>query len=410
MIKQLSGNIVIYGFTNALRVVVPFLMLPILTTYLTTTEFGLLSMIETTILFLFPFISLNIFSGISVEYYKLKKEELRHYISNAFLLSLLSFIFFMMLAYVFRATFEKSFSIPIMLVLSLPIFAVLRLSSQVVLSLLQMSNNPKYFAILVSIQTLVDFALSYLLVVMYTEGYWGRLAGIYIAYIIASIISIIYLYQKKYLGIFTFIYSSKILRYTLPLIPHVIGGVVIAMSDRYFIAYYVNNEVLAYYTVAYQLASVMLLLSVSVNQAWTPLLYRFLKEGNSGKKILNYSMGLMILFVLFGIIVSVSEDILFYFFVDEKFHQAKEYYLWLLIGFIFQSLYFLVTNFLFYESRTKTLALITFLGALVNLCLNYVLIQQYGTIGVAYATTITWVLFFIVTLSINILWYTRRDV
>jgi len=42
MINKLSQDIVTYGLTNSIRSLVPFIILPILTAYLTTEEFGYL--------------------------------------------------------------------------------------------------------------------------------------------------------------------------------------------------------------------------------------------------------------------------------------------------------------------------------------------------------------------------------
>ena len=66
MLKKLSGNILIYGGTNAIKSLVPFLMLPILTAYLSVSDYGVLSLIEVSILFLAPFITLNINSAIKI--------------------------------------------------------------------------------------------------------------------------------------------------------------------------------------------------------------------------------------------------------------------------------------------------------------------------------------------------------
>ena len=84
MIKKLSSSIVIYGGTNAIKSLVPFLMLPILTAYISPKEYGELSLIETTILFLLPFVMLNINGAINVEYFRRdNRSEYKQYVINA---------------------------------------------------------------------------------------------------------------------------------------------------------------------------------------------------------------------------------------------------------------------------------------------------------------------------------------
>jgi len=378
MTRLLSKNIIIYGGTNALKSLVPLLMLPILTTYLSLSDFGLLSLIETTILFVTPFILLNINAAINVEYFKVNHNTLKEYVTNALLLSFIAFCIIFGL-----------------------FFTLQELLTTVVLGLYQSRQESFKFAIYTLTQTIIDFTLSYVFVVVYKLGYIGRLEGTYISFFIFSSIGIYLLYKMDYLTKVTFKYTKDILNFGLPLIPHALSGTIMAMSDRYFISYFVGNDQVGLYTIAYQISALMLLVSISVNQAWSPMLFKLLKEKNI-KQVYKFTIYLFILFSLVAMIGYFLRDVLFYIFVDEKFYMAKEYFGWLLLGFFFQSLYFLVTNILFFEKKTKLLATMTVLGAIFNVILNYYFIHLYGTIGVAYATAITWGVFFILVSIINI--------
>lgn len=410
MINKLSQDIVTYGLTNSIRSLVPFIILPILTAYLTTEEFGMLSLIEVSILFLFPLVSLNVYAAINVEYFHLKKVQLSSYITNALSLSTISFVLLLLIVMFFSEQIESYIHLPISIIVLLPIFAVLRLFPQVVLGLLQVEQKSKSYFLFTLFQALFDLVLSYILIVMYKTGYVGRLEGTYISTFFMTGYAFYYLYKHDFLSSITFKYTRRILDFSLPLIPHILGGVIIAMSDRYFIVYYAGNEMLAYYTVAYQLSALMLLFGTSINQAWSPFLFRLLKESNKFQETVKYTGILMIVFLIFGALIYVIRDIAFMLFVDKNFYAAKEYFLWLLIGFIFQSLYFLVTNFIFFKKHTKILAKITFSGAILNLILNYFFIQRYDVIGVAYATALTWAVFFFVVLVVVLYLYKEEGI
>jgi O-antigen/teichoic acid export membrane protein len=399
--KLLSKNVIIYGGTNALKSLVPLLMLPILTSYLSISDFGVLSLLETTILFLTPFILLNINAAINVEYFKIEHQKLKKYITNALMLSFLASLLVLCVFSLFQTQIASLLKIDDGLVLFIVFFSVLRVLSSVVLGLYQSRQESFKYAIFILSQTLFDFLLSYIFVVIYHYGYIGRLSGTYLSLFVFSFIALYLLYKMDYLSKITFKYTKDILNFGVPLIPHAVSGTVMAMSDRYFISYFIGNDKVGLYTIAYQLSALMLLVSLSVNQAWSPMLFRLLKEKNM-KQIYKFTFILFILFAIVGISLYFMRDLLFFIFVKEHFYMAKEYYGWLLVGFTFQSFYFLVTNFLFYEKRTKLLASMTFMGAIINIVLNYIFIQQYGVIGVAYATAITWGLFFVSVLLIDI--------
>lgn len=401
MHKKLSKNIVVYGLTNMIKSLVPFIMLPLLTEYLTKEEFGILSLIETTILFLTPLILLNIGAAIKVEYFKVKQQVLSSYITNAFMLSFISFFIFLLIFSFFYKIIYTWIPIDKNLFIMLPLFAFLRVASTVTLVIYQAREEAKKFFLFTLFQTLVDFGLSYLFVVWLKYGYIGRLEGIYIAFFIASAIGVYLLIKMQYIVKINFYHTKEILKFGIPLIPHALGGTIIAMSDRYFISYYAGNEEVGLYVVAYQIAALMLLVGVSVNQAWSPMFFKML-QSRRYDKVQIYIYYLMILFIFIGIILYFIKDILFDLLVHQEFYEAKAFFGYLLLGFLFQSLYFLVTNLLFFEKRTALISGITVLGALLNMVLNYVLIQAYGTIGVAYATAITWGIFFLCVLAINI--------
>ncbi|WP_305838821.1 lipopolysaccharide biosynthesis protein [Photobacterium leiognathi] len=393
MIKLLSQNIIIYGFTNALKSLVPVLMLPILTRYLSVGEYGMLSLIETNILFITPFIILSINSAINVEYHKLDREILKNYITNAISVSVFSFFIISLFFLVFNDKLSYLLGLDNNIVIFLTTFVLLRLIITVTLGLLQISQKSVQFASYTISQTLVDFGLSFLFVVYYKNGYIGRLEGVYGSFFIFSIIGIIYLVKNDYVGKFNLNHTRDILIFCIPLIPHALGGTIIAMSDRYFIAHFYGAEDVGLYTISYQMSAILLLITMSINQAWTPIAFKLLNRKDI-KKYKQLSIFLMVLFLIFSTGVYFLKDVIFSVFVDDKFFKAKGYFGFLLLGFLFQSLYFISTNSLFFFKKTKVLAIITFLGSILNLILNYFFILKYGILGVAYSTAVTWFLFF----------------
>ncbi|MDG0817348.1 lipopolysaccharide biosynthesis protein [Bdellovibrio svalbardensis] len=396
MIRKIAGNVFIYGFVNGLKSLVPFIMLPILTRYILPAEYGVLNLTDTCILFLSPLLLLNVNGAISVEYFKLSGEDFKAYVLNALLVTLISFLLFCVVLFVVKDTLSGLIGIPSSLVLLLPLFTFLRVISSIVLVIYQASEKPLKFGIFSIFQTLVDFGLSYVFVVILGKGYLGRIAGIYGAFAASSVVGLVVLYK---MDIFskpkTLKFTKNILDFGLNLIPHSIGGVILAMADRLFISHYLGTEEVGFYSVAYQAGAVMLLLGTSVNQAWGPTLFKLLKKKEDWKTIKELTLAVGVGFVIFAGVVFALSDLIFKYLIAEKYLRAQVFFGYLLLGFLFQSLYFLFTNYLFFYNKTRILAVITFGGAVLNLILNYVLIQKYGTVGVAYSTAITWCCYFI---------------
>ena len=98
---NLGKSLSIYTIASLLNASIPFLLLPILTAYLTTEEYGLLSIIQIFIIFTLPFISINISSKLQIEYHHLDKNEFAILVNSILIIPimtiLLVIIFFILL-------------------------------------------------------------------------------------------------------------------------------------------------------------------------------------------------------------------------------------------------------------------------------------------------------------------------
>ena len=163
-LKKLSIDTIFYGAVSALKSLAPILLLPFLTVYLTPSEYGELSIIEVTILFLMPFISFSSHSSIKVEYFKLSELQLKEYISNAIVLSLLSFLCFFTIAFIFTEYISEKLNIAPIVVYLLPLFAFLRLLGEIFTALFHVKEKRIQFATFNLSQTISDLGLSILFV------------------------------------------------------------------------------------------------------------------------------------------------------------------------------------------------------------------------------------------------------
>jgi O-antigen/teichoic acid export membrane protein len=85
------------------------------------------------------------------------------------------------------------------------------------------------------------------------------------------------------------------------------------------------------------------------------------------------------------------------FLVGESFRAAGEMIIYIAFGFAFGGCYFMVTNYVFFESKTKFLALITCFSGIVNIPLMFILVEHNGITGAAQAFMLTNALNFIGT-------------
>jgi len=393
----------IYTITSIINAGVPFLLLPVLTYYLTTEEYGLLAIIQIFIIFIIPLISINIQSTIQLEYHDLSKEEFALWVSSVLLIPLVT-VFIICLLFILLESMINSFiNINIYWILSIPLIAFVQVVPQTILAIYKISERVMNYAKYQLALTLLNLLLTLFFVILLQLTWEGRLFAIFFTYLIFSFLGI-YLLIRMNLLVFRINkeYILQALKIGLPLILHVVSAVLFMMSDRLFISYYLGNEAVGIYSVGAQIAMIAMIIQQSFNQAWVPFLFKNLKIASieSKIKIIKVSYMAIIFFILLPFMIELINPLLFYFFINDKFIDSMQYVFWIALGYSLLGIYKVVTNYIFYKKRVKILSFMTFFSLIFNLILNYVLIHKYGSIGVAYGTAITIAIFFILAFLI----------
>lgn len=394
-----SKALSIYTITSIVNAGIPFFLLPVLTSYLSVEEYGLLAIIQVFIIFTIPFISINIQSTLQLEYHDLDKKEFALWVSSVLVIPLITIFGIIVAFIVFESLISRFINLSTLWILLIPMIAFMQIIPQVVLSIYKIKEEPLNYGKYQLFLTFVNLVLTLIFVILFNLNWQGRLEAIFLSYALFTFLGIFYLYKMKLIVFhIKMSYIQKALKLGTPLIIHVISGVLFMMSDRLFISYYLGNEELGIYSVGAQVAMIAMIIQQSFNQAWVPYFFKNLKIGKLENKIkiIKISYLAILFFILLPFIIELINPLLFHFFIDDKFSAAIIYVFWISVGYSFLGMYKVVTNYIFYEKRVKLLSLMTFTSLILNLILNYIFIHRYGSIGVAYATALTVAFFFII--------------
>jgi len=399
-IKALS----IFSISNVINAAIPFLLLPVLTNWLSTTDFGIVAMFQVLITILLPFVGFNSDGSIVRYYYEKDKIDYSLFISNAILLVIIGaiilipiFIFFGdFIIKILFTTDSKYIStnwlwIAILIVVGQNIF-------QIQQNLLQVQYKAIEYGIFRVLKTFLEISLSILLIKYLENGWIGRIQGQFFPTILFLVISLFLLYKRKWLVLKFDLPSIKMnLAYGLPLLPHVISGVILTFSDRIFISNMVSISETGNYAVGYQVGMIIHLVQNSFNQAWVPWFFGKLKENTKEikLKIVKFTYLYFLLMILSALILTFLAPVIFKIFIGKSFSSGLNYVFWIALGFAINGMYKMVVNYIFYLKKTYFIATATIITASINIVLNYFLIKHNGAIGAAQATAISFAVEFI---------------
>ena len=189
--------------------------------------------------------------------------------------------------------------------------------------------------------------------------------------------------------------TSSILKYSaLIIIAGSIANVILEI-DKFMIGHYVKIENVAYYAVAIYIASVIGVPSRAMHQITSPLTAKLLNEKNKEELKLLYQKSSLTLFVVSGlifllIILNISE---LYELIPEKYSGGIVVVFLIGLAKLFDNVLGNNNAILFNSDHYRMVLVLGFGLVIITIILNAIFIPKYGTIGAAYATFISIVLY-----------------
>lgn len=84
-------------------------------------------------------------------------------------------------------------------------------------------------------------------------------------------------------------------------------------------------------------------------------------------------------------------------FIGSNFKSIGTYSTFIVLGYVFQDMYYMVTNYIFYSQKTHILAFVTISNGLIKLPIAYFSIVWFGSVGASISFCVSWFFFFVTT-------------
>ncbi|MCB2298833.1 lipopolysaccharide biosynthesis protein [Clostridium tagluense] len=266
------------------------------------------------------------------------------------------------------------------------------------LTLFRMKEQALRFGIFNILTTLLNVSFCIYFIVFLKQGAEGNIKGYILCnFVFATIYLVLTFKDLKFK--FSLPILKESLKYGIPLIPHAIGGWVINASDRWFIQRYRELAEVAIYGLAYQIGSLLDFLIGAINKAYVPFFFKTIDEDENAKTIFEdilkyYSV--LILSLGLGIAMFAKEIITLLAHSNAYIVAYKIIPIIALVS-VVHGYYFMSVNSIFYAKKTKFLATVTAISAVINIVLNFILVPKYGMYAAAYTTLVAYLFSSIVT-------------
>jgi O-antigen/teichoic acid export membrane protein len=357
-------------------------------------ELGKVSLFFAAYAFVSPFININTDGYLAIQWQKNNKEYNNFY-TTAGVLNLIATLILFGGCLLFYFLFPHYLDMPLWIFLIIPIVSLFDSIRRNFLSYLVFTNKINQYAIVTVLYTFLSLFLTYGILFLFKKNYEARIFSYSFAALLILILVFYLQVKNKINGNFKAGLLKGIFVYGVLLIPHSIGQIIVDLSDRFFINAMGTQKELGFYSLAYSISSVINLISTAFFLSWVPKMNKHLHENTkeSLEKIAKVHTIFLLLLMVVTVIGCISAYFLIHYILPPKYGPTMRYVPYLALTYFFQGVYLCSAGVLFYTQKNKFFLYASIVNIVLNIALNYYLIQYAGTIGAAYATLISMVVF-----------------
>lgn len=381
---RFSINALIYFGANTLSALLPFLLLPVLTRVLSPADYGVVAMFTVIVSILNAFTGLNVQGALGVRFFQLQPDHFARYLKACLLILAASSLAVALLALLFGGWLEQFVQVPRAWLVLAVLASAAQIATTIRLTLWQVRGEAARFGLMQVTQSALNAGLSLVLVISLGMAWQGRVLGIVIAMVGCALVAVVLL-RKEVSGATDKRDFRDALAFGLPLVPHTLGGLLIAATDRVLVANLLDVAQAGIYMVALQIGMTLGLATEAFNKVYAPWLMGALArtDPHLERRIVRGTYLYFIVVAACALVLGLLAPPLLGVLVGREFDAASGAVIYVALGFAFGGMYYMVTNYVFFASQTGKLALITLASGVFNVLTTWVLIRNVGMIGAA---------------------------
>ena len=216
------------------------------------------------------------------------------------------------------------------------------------------------------------------------KGYLGRIFALVLTNVLVGIPALIYIFSSGK----TF-YHREYWKFCLPLaLPFIfynLSDLLLGQSDRVMLQQMMSRAAVGEYSLALKFGGIMFTIFGALNSTWCPFFFDYMKDGNR-ESMLRQSKNFLELFTVLSAGFLLLNREVFHVFASRDFWGGTVLIPAFVTGYYLNFLCTFPINYEYFRKQTRMVALVTIVSALINIGLNYVLIQRLDAMGAALAT------------------------
>lgn len=393
-IKELFNHGLIYGLTSSLQSILGFLLLPILTTYYSPAEFGVYSIILLASALASAVFYFGASSALGRYYYDEDSPIYRRQIVST---ALFVTIFGAILLVLFSVLFGKKMSILLFSCPDYHLHLVLAFSGaafgfllNTMTLLLRYEKRSKLFMIITLTGVVINFIITYLLLTRFHLGVLAPLYGSFFSMGLCFFYLLILKFSDLTFNI-KWNHVKKILSFGLQLSVSGLLFYFLDYVDRLIIKDLLPMSDVGIYSLGCRIGVIInVILILPFSLIWAPIRMQYANSNNQKFTITVASYLAIIGFIIVAISVLFGEEMMSLIFSNNKYADAAKVFPLIMLSLLFYGFQNIVDFGIYMNNKIYFYIIISLIGIMFNILMNYWLIPHFGFIASAYVTFLTY--------------------
>ena len=383
---------VIYGLSSVVGRLLNYLLVPLYTRYFLPAEYGVVTELYAYVAFLVIVLTY----GLETAFFRFSKKDndVKIVYSTALISLIISSVIFVALMFVSSTSIANwmGYAGHTEYIEWFAIIIALDAVSSISFARLREQNKATRFVLVRLVNIFVNIGLNLYFIIYLEFG----IEYIFIANLIASIVTIILLIPEMFASVWRFdkVLWNKMMIYALPLLIAGLAGMTNETIDRILLKHLLPNTDIAaselgLYGAFYKLSIIMILFIQTFRFAAEPFFFAQEKEGNSRKIYADVMKYFTIIMAIIFLGVTIFYDVIKGF-LGSEYHDDRGFLVVsiLLLANLFLGIYYNLSIWYKLTEKTKYGAYLSIFGAIITLSLNFILIPLLGFVGCAWATLV----------------------
>lgn len=394
MANSALSNSLLYGIGSLIKAFASFFLLPLYTSILGATQYGVLNVLQTASIIISTIVTLALERSLYRLYHDYKTEKGKVlFLSTVFLaingVGLSVVVLFILFGqyltpYLGGVDFVTGL-LPVVL------YSYVNANINYFLIILQTKQEGlRYF--IVSLLCLAFYnILSIAFLYLYSPTYHSIIYATLITTILICPISFIMVRHQIRLC-FNMAILKRVFSFSLPILVSVLFAWLLNFSDRLFLANLSNMEDVGLYSFAAKIVSVVPLFCGAIFQSYTPYFFNIansMTHQEARLKLMPINNTITFLVCILCIMLALIYNFLLHTIFTNEYIPSINFFYFLLIGAVLAQQTGLLNNMVYQNKKSKQLALIAMSGGLLSVCLNVFLISTIGRIGASVSNLVS---------------------